>query len=321
METQPHPQGIPTQLKTSGLAVASFIMAFLPLLNCIGFILAIIALVQINDKTKRLQGSGLAIGGLVISVVIWPVVALLASMLLPALGKSKAKANRIKCEYNVGNVYKAGLAFAQDNGERLPWQLTPSGVRIHFGTAGASPGQYGLQENRSINEVKAHPNSLAAAGVYGLTAMKSELVTPKILHSPCDAGRAMNNETVQMNWMSYDTKAGGISAELGAGASYVLCRGADTQRPSSVYALTRNWSDEGLGAGKWLGSDSDRGNARTMSGLTASQGQCVLMDGSAKQSNNADLGGGGTITRACKDATGGIGIGRTSLEIIRGRGL
>ena len=121
METQP--QGVSAQPKTSGLAVASFILAFLPLLNCIGFILGIVALVQINDKTKRLQGSGLAIGGLVISVVIWPVIALLASLLLPALGKAKSKANRVKCVYNVSSVYKAGLAFAQDNGERLPWQL------------------------------------------------------------------------------------------------------------------------------------------------------------------------------------------------------
>ncbi len=53
----------------------------------------------------------------------------------------------------------------------------------------------------------AHPNPLAAAGVYGLTAMKAELVTPKILHSLCDSSRLMNNEIAQMNWMGYDTKA------------------------------------------------------------------------------------------------------------------
>ena len=319
METQP--QGVPAKPKTSGLAIASFIMAFLPLLNCIGFILAIVALVQINDKTKRLQGSGLAIGGLVISLVIWPVIGLLASMLLPALGKAKAKANRIKCVNNVGNVYKAGLAFAQDNGERLPWQLTDSGVRNHFGSAGASPGQYDRALNMSINEVSAHPNSLAAAGVYGLTAMKSELYTPKILHSPCDASRSMNSEIVQMNWMGYDTKADGVSTELGEGVSYVLCRGADSQRPSAVYALTRNWSDDRLNTGQWLGSDSDPGNARTMAGLTYSQGQCVTMDGGAKQSTNPDFQEHGTLTKAAQTATGGIARGRTSLKLIRGPGL
>ena len=109
--------------------------------------------------------------------------------------------------------------------------------------------------------------------------------------------------------------------ELGLGASYTLCRGADTQRPSSEYAATRNWCCMSLSAGRWLGADKDPGHPRTMAGLNFSQGQVVTMDGSAKQSNNADFGGGGTITRACKDATGGIAIGRSSLEIIRGRGL
>ena len=241
-------------------------------------------------------------------------------MLLPGLARAKASANRVKCVNNVRNVYKAGLAFGQDNGERLPWQLITSSVQKHFGAATAS-SRYGGQENRSINEVMAHPNSLAAAGVYGLSAMKSELVTPKILHSPCDFSRAMNNETVQMNWRGYDTKTGGISAELGAGASYVLCRGADTQRPSSVYAVTRNWSTDNLNTGKWLGSDSDPTSARTMDGLSASQGQCVMTDGSAKQSNNADFQANGSITKNARNSTGGCARGQTSLNLIRGPGL
>ena len=194
------------------------------------------------------------------------------------------------------------------------------GVRDYFGTTGVSSGQYGLQENRSINELKAHPNSLAAAGVYGLAAMKLAL-GPRVLISPCDATRLAQNEAVQMNWMSYDTKAGGISTELGEGVSYVLCRGADTQRPSAVYALTRNWSDDRLNTGQWLGSDSDVGNPGTIAGLTASQGQCVTMDGGAKQSHNADFGAGGSITKDAQTATGGVVEGRTSLNLIRGPGL
>ena len=321
MQTQPHPQGIPTEPKTSGLAVASFIMAFLPLFNCIGFILGIVALVKIKNPINRLKGSGLAIGGLVISTVIWPVIFALAATLLPALGRAKSKANRVKCVNNVGNVYKAGLAFAQDNGERLPWQLTPTGVRNNIDPTITASSQYGRGLSPNINEVVAHPNSLAAAGVYGLNAMKAELVTPKILHSPCDAGRAMDNEIVQENWGSYDTKARGVSAELGAGSSYVLCRGADTQRPSAVYALTRNWSDDQLNTGEWLGSDSDPGNARTIAGLTASQGQCVTMDGGAMQSNNADFQSYGRLTKAAQTARGGVAKGSTSLRLIRGPGL
>ncbi|SVC35880.1 uncharacterized protein METZ01_LOCUS288734, partial [marine metagenome] len=178
METQPHPQGIPTEPKTSGLAVASFIMAFLPLLNCIGFILGIVALVKIKNPINRLKGSGLAIGGLVISVVIWPVIFGLASMMLPALARAKAKANRIKCVNNLSSIGKAHTGFAMDNAERMPWQLIPTQRQIHFGS-GANQG-------------------LTVGGIFGLPAMKSELQTAKILVSPCDPERALANENMQM---------------------------------------------------------------------------------------------------------------------------
>jgi len=254
-------------------------------------------------------------------LVVIAIIGILASMLLPALARAKSKANRVKCVNNIGNVYKAGLAFAQDSGERLPWQLTSNGVRNHFsGNAQASAG-FGTQTSPGVNELRCHPHSLHAAGVYGLTAMKAELVTPKIIHSPTDATRAAGSEIVQENWKNYDTKLKGLNGQLGSGASYVLVRGADTQRPSSIYAVTRNWSGDRLNTGKWCGSDSDVGNGRTMSGLTASQGQVVTMDGGAKQATNADFQGGGTLTKAAQTATGGVAKGQTSVNLIRGPGL
>ena len=53
-------------------------------------------------------------------LVVIAIIGILASMLLPALARAKAKANRVKCVNNIGAVFKAGLAFAQDNGERHP---------------------------------------------------------------------------------------------------------------------------------------------------------------------------------------------------------
>ena len=249
------------------------------------------------------------------------VLGILASMMLPALSRAKSKANRVKCVNNCSQQYKAMLAFSQDNGERMPWQLTPSGVRKHI-SANSAPGTaFGMQGNPGINEVVAHPNALQTAGVWGLLAVKRELQTPKILHSPCDPTRAAQNELVGENWKSYNTKATGVSAELGGGTSYTLIRGADMMRPASVLLVTRNWSGGNLGSGRWLGSDRDIGNGRVMEGLTYSQGQVVQMDGSAKQANNADLGGAGQITRAAHMATGGVARGKTSLNILRGAGL
>ena len=254
-------------------------------------------------------------------LVVIAIIGILASMLLPALARAKAKANRVKCVNNTTQQYKAYLSFAQDNGERMPWQLTPSGVRNHI-TANAPPGtSYGMQGNAGINEVNRHGHVNHTAGVEGILAVKREVQTPKVLHSPCDPTRAAQNELVQENWKLYNTKTSGVSGELGAGTSYTLVRGADTQRPSSVLLVTRNYSGNNLGGGRWYGSDRDVGNNRTMAGLTYSQGQIVQMDGSAKQGNNADLGGAGTITRASRQATGGIAKGQTSLNIIRGSGL
>ena len=264
-----------------------------------------------------------AIIGIICGVLFGGVIILgiLASMLLPALARAKAKANRVKCVNNCIQQYKGMLSFAQDNGERMPWQQTPSGVRNHFDASLDTGISYGLSGSSGINEVPAHPNALQTAGVWGLAAVKRELQTPKILHSPCDPTRAAHNEIVQGNWARYDTKADGVSAELGGGGSYTFIRGADTQRPSSVLLVTRNCSDSSLDSGRWLGSDRDIGNGRTIAGLTASQGQLVLMDGSARQASDADFGSAGTITRAARTATGGVARGKTSLNILRGAGL
>ena len=229
--------------------------------------------------------------------------------------------NRRKCMNNCSQIYKAMLAFAQDNGERLPWQLTPSGVRNHLDANSAPGTSFGLQMNRDYNEVIAHNNALQTAGVWGLLAVKRELITPKILLSPCDPARAGQNERVQENWNSYNTKANGVSAELGGGTSYTLIRGADTSRPSSVLVITRNWSGNGLGSGRWLGPKADKGNGRVMDGLKDGNGQMVQMDGSAKMAAGKDVGPDGQVTRAARQATGGKSKGQTSLNILRGAGL
>ena len=252
-------------------------------------------------------------------LVVIAIIGILASMLLPSLARAKAKANRIKCVNNIGNVYKAGLSFAQDNTERLPWQLTNSGVKAHIDATGGA--EFGKPSSASDNELTAHAKAKTVGGVFAIALMKVELVTPKILLSSCDGTRAASNQLVQMNWENYKTKGGGSLDELQSGTSYELVRGADTLRPTSPYANTRN-IDVGKshlsGAGtKWLGSDTNPENAATMSGLTASQGQYVMMDGGAQQSNDVDLTATGTLNKMALKATGGNAFGFTSLRRIK----
>ena len=296
-------------------------------------------------------------------LVVIAIIGILASMLLPALARAKAKANRVKCVNNIVSLSKAGLGFAQDNNERHPWQLTTSGVRAHFDTE-AGKG-FGKQTNDGKNnEVKHWGKGKKAAAkedlekykasqvqyVYGIHAMKIEIVTPKILLSPCDGTRNAKNQLVQKNWKTYLTLdvdtgikwkdagyTGGSLDELQAGTSYEMCRGADTQRPTSLYAETRNLSrdviDKAGKSVKWFGSDQPLGKVKdadgkktgelkpikeqTLSGLTEGQGQLVLSDGSARQSNDADLGAGGVLEREAQDATGGVATGATSLVLIK----
>ena len=251
-------------------------------------------------------------------LVVIAIIGILASMLLPALARAKAKANRVKCVNNIGAVFKAGLAFAQDNGERHPWQLTNSGSRAHLNAGSYSNAG---KPTGTKNEVTARGEGKQVRRIYAIAAMKVELVTPKILLSSCDGTRAAKNQVVQKNWESYKTKGGGNLDQLQSGTSYELVRGADTLRPTSPYANTRNIkankSHLSMSGTKWLGSDTNPTDPATMSGLTAAQGQIVMMDGGAQQSNDVDLTATGTLNKMALKATGGNAFGFTSLRRIK----
>ena len=212
-------------------------------------------------------------------LVVIAIIGILASMLLPALAKAKAKANRIKCVNNLGSIGKASLGFAQDNTERLPWQLTPLQQTNHKYAAGSI-------------------GAGAASEVVNIAAMRSELQTPKIL-----------NETLQGVWKTAS------SAQIAAGLSYAFATGGDTQRPATVLALTSNVKSD-LNS-SWAGADETPIPAEAFAGLNKSQGQLVNADGSAKQSTNADLGPNGKITKAHVNSRGGQTKGNSVTTVLK----
>jgi prepilin-type N-terminal cleavage/methylation domain-containing protein len=225
-------------------------------------------------------------------LVVIAIIGILAAMLLPALARAKAKAARVKCVNNLGQIGKAFIGFSHDNGQRLPWQLTPRQVSNHFGR-----------------------NYKAELGpIYSTAAMKSELQTCKILWSPCDAERQAANETAQSEWSQYSTLNNRlIAAEA---TSYLLAAGADTGRPSTVLATTRNLSACDLATANWAGADENPIPDHAMSGLNKSQGQLVLADGSAKQSTDADLGLSGKLVKGHINSSGGVTLGKASTGLI-----
>ena len=193
------------------------------------------------------------------------------------------------------------IMFAQDNDERLPWQLTPSGQIEHFG------------KNYALD-----PGS-----VFASRGLKREIVTAKILWSPCDAERQADQEIAVANWEKYKTREGRPIPNKAI--SYVFCEGGDIGRPTTVLAATRNLSSPDLANARWVGADErvdKEGNPpkNAVTGLFESQGQMALADGSAKLSQDSDLSDIGMVVKAHILSSGGVTVGNASTRILHGEG-
>jgi len=227
-------------------------------------------------------------------LVVIAIIGILAALLLPALARAKAKANRVKCVNNLSTINKALSDFAHDteNELRLPWQLNPIQAAQHFGS------KDGFEAN-----------SKSLGHIFMLGAVKNVLGSAKTLLSPCDPTRAQASEDAQKTW-------GGDSFDCEA-ISYVLIEGADVQRATTILATTRNLSGTDISGATWLGADTDAASDNSMAGLMEGQGQLTLMDGAAKQSNNADLiSSDGTLMGAHVSSVGGVSIGDASTTLL-----
>jgi prepilin-type N-terminal cleavage/methylation domain-containing protein len=192
-------------------------------------------------------------------LVVIAIIAILAALLLPALAKAKAKAQRAACLNNQKQIGLSFIMWANDHGDRFP-----STVDV---LEGGSKGLYKTWEH--------------------FITMTNELVTPKILHCPSDGAKQTASD--------FSGSATGLRALTNTAISYVVGTGAVPDRPAAHLAGDRNLLGrdlQGCGPSAIFGVITQlriTDNPRWENTMHINAGNMVLADGSAHQFTQTGL--------------------------------
>jgi prepilin-type N-terminal cleavage/methylation domain-containing protein/prepilin-type processing-associated H-X9-DG protein len=117
-------------------------------------------------------------------LVVIAIIAILAAMLLPALARAKARAQRINCVNNLKQVGVSFRTWALDNGDQYP-------MRVPLASGGAQD-DIGFRVLGGMGTA-ASPGTRGVMRVFQV--MSNELSTPKVLACPAEADAARGTAT------------------------------------------------------------------------------------------------------------------------------
>src|SRR5256885_1065553 len=132
-------------------------------------------------------------------LVVIAIIAILAAMLLPALARAKARAQRINCVNNLKQVGLAFRTFSLDNQDQYP-------MTIPMANGGSS-------------EAMGATPATAGATWRVFSCMSNELTTPKILMCPAEYD---TTKVVSTYWGTNNPPAGQIPFSSGSNFSYFV---------------------------------------------------------------------------------------------------
>ncbi len=221
----------------------------------------------------------------------------MATTILPALGKAKAKANRMKCASNVGQISKSFLGFTSEAEGVFPWHLRVFEKEDHRFTKA-----YGANDSKDVYNVET---------IWRLYPLRQSLQAYSSLTSPCDPRAIENGRKHKIKSFAEhgDRTDFIVPRQL---QSYAIHMGGDAQLGASILATTRNFDGDdpvptrhiskekitpkfgrslrskNLKNAHYIGAD-EASHSRVMGGLNASQGNLTRADGSVMQMDDAQL--------------------------------